>query len=912
MKTLRLLCAALLMTASCMCALAQGSSEIGDAYYIYRNDGDFNGFFYDRVQEMRFSKLDLDSVEHEQYVVQEVVTPDSIYRIPMAAIDSVSFIQPEIILNPNLYLTSARGLDSYIYYMDESKIWVEKNTPENLIPKVGDVLVCPKNPYSDDSWDCQSMAGKVTRISELRNGICIMCDEPIQDLHDVFVQFITTEQLSLDDKGNTTRRIARRKVEGGAEVPIIDLNGNLKKDIISDVLSVTLNYGFYLAAEVDYHITWDRFFIKTAIKRRLMAQPTLTATGKAKYDTSYSLLPDNVPTPKIIFPVECPILQFNPLPKIFFKAEGSFNANVTLPNVGLSDIESFTISDNGVSYNKSMSLLCGTPTAKSVADMLSGVDGKISMEGFLYAGVMAQIGISSVDWAKKAVDTYIGVDVFLGPKVSANMELSLAGALTDGSYGSMLGSNVTISPICLTAEAKATWKFLWTDPGHETFADYTKGFFEQQFFLIPSITRSKVAFNKSTGMVDADFRFDRKVLFDSKPGIEFVKLGEQTGETFFFDRNYTTDDDSLEIAQSWKIDPGNYRVRPICDFRGTLLRAGFCEEVIVTPYMKFQKHDYIVDAPEQGKTCRLEIPFESNAERFFIPGEYAGYDIESKDDLHHVLAIDIQPTNSFDDIERLFDIWGYGDNTAIVKDTIRVLVKRDIGWIKNLSFSVSGESRDQDGKIERGGLIGCYTPIPCSVRQEDENLYRLIGVSTETTERNSENKCGWDENGDECYNNSTHTRTDSYRFNILLDVSDSQNYIIKEAIFDYSLYDYDVVTSQSRPYLCGYIPIPDRPGFYTHTPILQSDVGDYQRMTQENHATLREGYKATAPWTFYVKPGNVEDISGRGELIKHDPYQYSLVPMERPDETWINNWTYTGGDEVVIEIKVNIPTEDNE
>lgn len=907
MKTLRLLCAALLMTASCMCALAQGSSEIGDAYYIYRNDGDFNGFFYDRVQEMRFSKFDLDSVEHEQYVVQEVVTPDSIYRIPMAAIDSVSFIQPEIILNPNLYLTSARGLDSYIYYMDESKIWVEKNTPENLIPKVGDVLVCPKNPYSDDWWDCQSMAGKVTGITQIGSGICILCDEPIQDLRDVFVQFITTEQLSLDDKGNTTRRIARRKVEGGAEVPIIDLNGNLKKDIISDVLSVTLNYGFYLAAEVDYHITWDRFFIKTAIKRRLMAQPTLTATGKAKYDTSYSLLPENVPTPKIIFPVECPILQFNPLPKIFFKAEGSFNANVTLPNVGLSDIESFTISDNGVSYNKSMSLLCGTPTAKSVADMLSGVDGKISMEGFLYAGVMAQIGISSVDWAKKAVDTYIGVDVFLGPKVSANMELSLAGALTDGSYGSMLGSNVTISPICLTAEAKATWKFLWTDPGHETFADYTKGFFEQQFFLIPSITRSKVAFNKSTGMVDADFRFDRKVLFDSKPGIEFVKLGEQTGETFFFDRNYTTDDDSLEITQSWKIDPGNYRVRPICDFRGTLLRAGFCEEVIVTPYMKFQKHDYIVDAPEQGKTCRLEIPFESNAERFFIPGEYTGYDIESKDDLHHVLAIDIQPTYSFNDIERLFDIWGYGDNTAIVKDTIRVLVKRDIGWIKNLSFCVSGEGLNQDGKIESGGVGG--GPIPCSAQQEGENMVRLTGLSTESIERNFEKWVGRDDNDNDCYAYGTTTNKNSYSFNILLDISDSQNYVIKEAIFNYSHYDDDVVTSQNRPYLCGYTQMTK--------PIYKSDAGDYSRITAENHATLRGNMdwgKATDPWTYHIQAENIVEMASSRNVINHDPYNFSIFRMDpRPDVIRNNNWTYTGGEvEFEIRLNLNIPTEDNE
>ena len=41
-----------------------------DAFYIYRNDGDFDGFFYDNVIRMGYSKIDPQGVEHEEYVIQ--------------------------------------------------------------------------------------------------------------------------------------------------------------------------------------------------------------------------------------------------------------------------------------------------------------------------------------------------------------------------------------------------------------------------------------------------------------------------------------------------------------------------------------------------------------------------------------------------------------------------------------------------------------------------------------------------------------------------------------------------------------------------------------------------------------------------------------------------------------------------
>lgn len=85
MKRLYLIIVSVIISFNC---IAQG---VGEAFYIYRNDGEFNAFFPDEVDSITYSNYDLDSVYYENIVVQAVYTQDSTYRIPLAAIDSVSF-----------------------------------------------------------------------------------------------------------------------------------------------------------------------------------------------------------------------------------------------------------------------------------------------------------------------------------------------------------------------------------------------------------------------------------------------------------------------------------------------------------------------------------------------------------------------------------------------------------------------------------------------------------------------------------------------------------------------------------------------------------------------------------------------------------------------------------------------------
>ena len=133
---------ALLLTA----ALPIQAQEDNAAFYIYQNDGHFDGFFYDQVQKISYSKLDTLGVEHEDFVSQEIITNDSTYRIMLTAIDSVGFVQPEIKFNPRLRDMRTDELRRYIAAKEGDKSFVLKlklsiADKMELIPNVGDVIV---------------------------------------------------------------------------------------------------------------------------------------------------------------------------------------------------------------------------------------------------------------------------------------------------------------------------------------------------------------------------------------------------------------------------------------------------------------------------------------------------------------------------------------------------------------------------------------------------------------------------------------------------------------------------------------------------------------------------------------------------------------------------------------------------
>ena len=64
-----------------LATISFSQNEIGNTFYVYRNDGAFNAFYSSEVDSITYSCIDKDSIEHENIVTQEIWTCDSIYRI---------------------------------------------------------------------------------------------------------------------------------------------------------------------------------------------------------------------------------------------------------------------------------------------------------------------------------------------------------------------------------------------------------------------------------------------------------------------------------------------------------------------------------------------------------------------------------------------------------------------------------------------------------------------------------------------------------------------------------------------------------------------------------------------------------------------------------------------------------------
>lgn len=153
-----------------------------DAFFVYRNDGQFNAFFNDEIDSIVCSNIDLDSIVHEEFVVQEFHTPDSIYRIPIASIDSVGFQKPETIYRPGV--TDLSGdLRSHILSVDGMTIYFDSSTPTDLLPKAGDKLTTTEV----SKVFTAGFAGEVSDIKNLTDSIAVTCDSV--SLRDIFERY---------------------------------------------------------------------------------------------------------------------------------------------------------------------------------------------------------------------------------------------------------------------------------------------------------------------------------------------------------------------------------------------------------------------------------------------------------------------------------------------------------------------------------------------------------------------------------------------------------------------------------------------------------------------------------------------------------------------------------------------------
>ena len=175
-----------------------GAMAQNDAMYIYRNDGVINAFLKAEIDSVRHSPLDLDSVMHAENVTQEVWMIDTVYRIPLAAIDSISFVTPPTVYKNDVTKLEYNLLD-YIIGADGLVLKLKLNTPAMIIPVKGAKLVLLEGtkvlPYG--------FSGIVSDVQYGSSSIDVICEQAyLEDLFDSFSSVSTVYGYNPDSIGS--------------------------------------------------------------------------------------------------------------------------------------------------------------------------------------------------------------------------------------------------------------------------------------------------------------------------------------------------------------------------------------------------------------------------------------------------------------------------------------------------------------------------------------------------------------------------------------------------------------------------------------------------------------------------------------------------------------------------------------
>ena len=198
--TLFIYVAALLTMLGTVLPLSAQKKQTQDALYIYRNDGGFLGFFYDDIDRFEYSRIDTIGVLHDDFVVQEIYALDTLFRIPLDAIDSIAFVTPETVYKADVAHTFDSDMWKYVIKQDSMTLILASNTPSGLIPKVGDKLA------NEEMSEIMPVGfiGKVKNVSNGSDGIIVECNEV--SLLDVFDRFVSKGRIEMSPTGAVRRR----------------------------------------------------------------------------------------------------------------------------------------------------------------------------------------------------------------------------------------------------------------------------------------------------------------------------------------------------------------------------------------------------------------------------------------------------------------------------------------------------------------------------------------------------------------------------------------------------------------------------------------------------------------------------------------------------------------------------------
>jgi|GEM_PF-2994652 len=173
------------------------------AMFIFRTDGSMNGMLYESIDSITYSNIGIDNLEHPSIVVQEVWTPDSVYRIPLEEIDSVTFISPKPEFADDVFHITESHLP-YIIKIDSLDIYFRYDTPRDMLPSFGQVIISDtrKHPLED------GFAGRVQTVVDADTAKVFACGSNFK-ITDIFKRLALVIEARMDSTQQSNSKMRK-------------------------------------------------------------------------------------------------------------------------------------------------------------------------------------------------------------------------------------------------------------------------------------------------------------------------------------------------------------------------------------------------------------------------------------------------------------------------------------------------------------------------------------------------------------------------------------------------------------------------------------------------------------------------------------------------------------------------------
>lgn len=581
--------------------LAGMAQTIGEAFYIYRNDGQFNAFFRDEILSIEYSNYDADSVYYDEIVTQVVNTADSVYKIPLAAIDSVAFVQPETIVSDDVFPLTAEH-SPYISDADTLKFSMLSSTPDALRPKVGNIVVA--------AADCDAFAhGIIARVEQITNdGSYYRYECSKAYLEDVFEQLVAYTNGRVEETGVGYRDAMRRvsfsetlwdqnwtgTITGGGTTTVFGVGDRATATV---TVCKTLTTPFFFQLQLQNQLTTSIDFTAestASIYKEMQIGKTITA-GKITIPYTFGLL---WLEPKLSL-----YGYFDEKGKVELKYGGHFNRT---------DFLSFTYSQRQWTFTH-------TPTTDAGTDVA-----QLSMEGSAEIGLKPQI-----DFSLNGQQAGFGFNGRLGLKENINFVFDMTHLKNGGLYDAMRDSYCrTTIPWSINVHANANIFSRYDGSQSEdgpatfshTFAPREEPRWGEDRYISPLF--SNVEGKLQDGQAVAKANVSRTTLLPVQVGFSLIDQDRNIVSTAYDSRSYGVGNtfNSYSCELSGMESSGKYTVRPSVKLFGQDVLASPEAEVSGEHSCPDSNHPHWIDlglpSGTQWRCCN---------EGASAPEEYGGY-----------------------------------------------------------------------------------------------------------------------------------------------------------------------------------------------------------------------------------------------------------------------------------------------